>query len=99
MLTGIFASVSILLAQLNVWRQPYANQATKRDFQHLLQIHTPCRPSWTAKPAPYPDSWFGAIRDAPQLVLFFCHALDTRYLDEIYVFRSCQASDRRIELH
>jgi hypothetical protein len=38
MLTGIFASVGILLAQLNVWRQPYSNQATKRDFQPLFHM-------------------------------------------------------------
>ena len=82
MLTGIFASVGILLAQLNVGRQPYVNQATKRDFQPLFHIHTSYRPSLTSKPAPCPDSWVGAIHDAPQLVLFICHVLDTRYLDE-----------------
>ena len=82
MLTGIFASVGILLAQLNVWRQPYSNQATKRDFQPLFQIHTPYIPSLTSKPAPCHDSWVGAIHYAPQLVLIICHVLDTRYLDE-----------------
>ena len=82
MLTGIFASVGILLAQLNVWRQPHSNQATKRDFQPLFHIHTPYRPSLTSKPAPCPDYWVGAIHYAPQLVLIICHVLDTRYLDE-----------------
>jgi len=82
MLMGTFASVGILLAQLNVWRQPYSNQATKRDFQPLFQIHTPYIPSLTSKPAPCHDSWVGAIHYAPLLVLIICHVLDTRYLDE-----------------
>jgi len=82
MLTGTFASVGILHAQLNVWRQPHSNHATKRDFQPLFHIHTPYRPSLTSKLAPCHDSWVGAIHYAPQLVLIICHVLDTRYLDE-----------------
>jgi hypothetical protein len=91
MLTGIFASVGILLAQLNVWRQPYSNKASKPNFQPLFHMHTPYQPSLTSKPEPCLESWFGAMHDALQLVRFICLVPDTHYLDEK---RYCQATKR-----